>query len=256
MFDLSSYSYPYFEEINPGIIRMFPGCGTDPQNKVLDVGCGRASLSGEIKSQGYTVWGIESSKIACEIARKRIDILIECDLTNTCHVSQKISEERFDYIIFSDVLEHLYDPLAMLKYYKAFLRPGGRVLISLPNVCNWVMRLKFMVGIFKYEDTGVMDRTHVRFFTFRTAQILVKEAGLIITKVDSDPYLIRAVLPILKSLLKKPSKDNAAQQRAIMESPAYKRYQKWVYPIEYRICSLLKGLFAFRIIIVAEGNGL
>jgi len=71
-------------------------------------------------------------------------------------------------------------------------------LISVPNVAVWTIRIKLLFGNFDYTDTGTMDRTHIRFFTLKTAKMIVKESGCSIVKVDSTPFMVRAILPFIK----------------------------------------------------------
>lgn len=252
MFDLQQ-GYPYFEEVNPGIIRQFLPVSGDLEKRprVLDCGCGRGALAQAIANKGYEVWGIESNSTACQTASTRLHHLIEKDLTQIEKTEPQLANVKFDFIIFSDVLEHVYDPLAVLKSYSHFLNPNGKILISLPNIANWENRIKLFFGYFSYQDTGVMDRTHIRFFTFRTAQLLVHEAGFQVKKVDCDPYLVRAFLPLIKALLLhgKQKSDSDQQVGLTINSPLYRTYLSWIYPIEYQLTRLWKSLFSFRIIL-------
>ena len=260
MFDLHG-KYPYFEEVNDAIMECFHRLlREDVKNKiVLDVGCGQGQLSFEIKKLGYDVWGVESSSFAAKKASERITRVLERDLTDLIQVEKDLGDVRFDYIVFSDVLEHVPDPLTVLKGYRKFLKKDGRVLISLPNVANWVIRLKLILGRFDYEDSGVMDRTHLRFFTFKTSQILVREAGLKVCQVSHTPFIIRAFLPLIKKLFSlEKTAEETSTPAAISDSNAYRMYLKYFYPLEKGVSSLRKTLFSFRIIINAgplEKNG-
>jgi len=73
-------------------------------------------------------------------------------------------------------------------------------LISVPNVAVWTIRIKLLFGNFDYTNTGTMDRTHIRFFTLKTAKMIVKESGCSIVKVDSTPFIVRAILPFIKKI--------------------------------------------------------
>ena len=94
-----------------------------------------------------------------------------------------------------------------------------------------------------------MDRTHVRFFTFRTARRLVEAAGCRVERVASTPYLVRAALPLLKRVLSR-GQDTQADPRALIDSRGYRLYMKFVYPLEQACAALWRTLFAFRIIVV------
>ncbi len=91
----------------------------------------------------------------------------------------------YDVIMFLDVLEHLRDPHAVLSASRDWLRPGGRVLCSLPNVAHWRVRLALARGRFDYADNGLMDRTHLRWFTRSSARELVTASGYAVTWEDA-----------------------------------------------------------------------
>lgn len=246
-------TYPYFEEVNEGVLRHVSPAMNSSRPKVLDVGCGQGSLAAAIAERGYEVWGIEQASYATSKAAARVHHVLDADLTDADAVRAGLGDQRFDRIVFSDVLEHVYDPLAVLRSYLDYLAPGGRVLISLPNIVNWQTRLAFLFGRFTYQDSGVMDRTHIRFFTFKTAVEMVRGAGLTEEKVDHTPLIVRAALPLAKRLLSRGAAPTEGDQgRAIIDSPAYRAYMRYIYPLEYRLGSLRRSLFAFRIVIVAR----
>ena len=255
MIYLDKTRYPYLEEINVAVLKHIPLCERDCQEKiaVLDVGCGQANLSLEIKKKGYCVWGIEQNEFAAMTARTRIDHVILEDIIAFDQIAEKLKSKRFEYIIFSDILEHLYDPLKVLNFYLRFLKPNGKLIISVPNAVVWLNRINFLRGKFEYEDTGVMDRTHIRFFTFKTAKQLMIAAGCTVCQIDSSPFLVRAFLPIIKKMmLRKKDKTTTEVNKTIIHSPAYQFYERFIYPIEYTLCRFWRTLFAFRIIIVGK----
>ena len=253
MIHVNRKSYPYMEEVNDGILRQFrrlrPLTG-----RVLDVGCGRAALGEAVGALGWEVWGIEQSAEACATAGRRLHRLIEADLHDWDRVADGIGDTRFDGLIFSDVLEHVYDPRGTLEKYLEYVKPGGRVFISVPNAVVWTNRLRLMCGRVEYADTGVMDRTHIRFFTFRTARRLVEATGCRVERVDSTPYLARALLPLLKRGAKAGS-DGPPNPRALIDSRPYRLYEKYVYPVERAAASLWRTMLAFRIIVVGVKPG-
>jgi 2-polyprenyl-3-methyl-5-hydroxy-6-metoxy-1,4-benzoquinol methylase len=244
--------YEYLEEINEGILRQFPVNNAAEKPSVLDAGCGSGALSEAIRKKGYSVWGIEAVAPVAEKAKARITNVIISDLTDLAAVTRAIGQQKFDYIVFSDVLEHLYDPFTILKGYLLFLKPGGQVMVSVPNVAVWTNRIKLLFGVFNYADTGVMDRTHVRFFTFKSAKQLVAATGCSIVKVDYTPYFVRALLPLVKRIFAKGASPEGIDRRQLIDSPLYRLYMNAVYPIEYFVGHLWRPLFAFRIIIVGK----
>lgn len=249
MIHVNRRSYPYMEEINEGIVREFrrllPVTG-----KVLDVGCGRGQLGAAIREIGWDVWGVEQSGEACSSARERLNGLVEADLHDMNAIRTGLGEQTFDALIFSDVLEHVYDPRTVLEQYLTFVKPGGRVFISVPNFVVWTNRFKLMFGRVDYTDTGVMDRTHIRLFTFKGARELVTASGCKVTRTASTPHIVRACLPVLKKLMGSQGASN--NPRAMIDSRGFKMYMKYCYPVEQWFASLFRGLLAFRIIVVGQ----
>ena len=250
MFDLA-VGYYEFDDINHTVVaimaelrRKRPGTPT-----VLDVGCGRGQLGGAIRGLGYRVTGIERSPEAAARAGDRLDEVLRIDLADPAAAEVAIAGRRFDIVLFADVLEHLPDPLAVLRFYRRFLAPGGRVVISLPNVASWDRRLALLFGRFDYADAGIMDRTHLRFFTFRTAGILVREAGMTVLSTGHAPGIARAFLPLIKRVLSRGAAP--ADPGAILRSPAYRFYAAWLLPAETVVAGLWRGLLSFRIVLVA-----
>ncbi|MBN1594986.1 class I SAM-dependent methyltransferase [candidate division FCPU426 bacterium] len=252
MIHLHEHKYYYLEEINTGITKQFSGKESGAGKKVLDVGCGSGALGEAISQKGYEVWGIESHPDAYTRAEKRLARLIKADLNDQDAIEQAVGPTRFDYIVFSDVLEHIYDPYSILRAYAQWIKPGGRLLISVPNAVVWTNRLHFLCGRFEYGDTGVMDRTHIRFFSFKSAKTLVKAAGFEVVKVDYTPYLVRACLPLIKRMMLGRKTPEEHSRRELIDSPAYRFYLRCIYPLEYLAGYFFKSLTAFRIIIVGR----
>lgn len=250
MIHVNRRSYPYMEEVNEGIVRefrrMLPVTG-----RALDVGCGRGQLGAAVRDLGWEVWGVENSPEACATADLRLSGLVQADLSDMVAVRRGLGDRTFDALVFSDVLEHTYDPRTVLENYLSLLKPGGRVFVSVPNFVVWTNRLKLTFGRIDYTDTGVMDRTHIRLFTFRNAQELVRASGCEVLRTASTPHLARAFLPLLKRLAGGRGTESA-NPRALIDSKGYKAYQKYVYPVEQWFASLFRGLLAFRIIVVGQ----
>lgn len=153
-----------------------------PKQKVLDVGCSKGELGFLIKKKfGSCVCGIEVSGKSAEIAEKYLDKVIIADIEKEFN----LTEESFDVIIFADILEHLYDPINCLKKFKNYLNEKGYFLISIPNVANWLIRWKLLFGNFDYEPAGIMDETHIRFFTFKSIKKMLREVGLEIKELNT-----------------------------------------------------------------------
>jgi SAM-dependent methyltransferase len=102
---------------------------------------------------------------------------------------------RYDAIVFGDVLEHLRDPRAVLEKLSSRLKPGGKILMSLPNIANIWVRLNLLFGHFNYRSVGILNESHLRFFTWKTAQQLVADSGLDIVTTSVTPIPLPVLLP-------------------------------------------------------------
>jgi 2-polyprenyl-3-methyl-5-hydroxy-6-metoxy-1,4-benzoquinol methylase len=87
------------------------------------------------------------------------------------------AREVFDYIIFADVLEHLYHPGKVLRNMRGYLKPGGRILCSIPNMLHASVMIPLLQGDFSYQDAGILDKTHIRFFTLQSVYQLMAQSG-------------------------------------------------------------------------------
>lgn len=250
--DFQTGDYPYLEEINAGILKQVAARGEGAF--ILDVGAGRGALGEALCAMGYHVCVIESNKTAAMEASLRVNQVICADLHHMEEIKQQLKHKKFKYIIFADVLEHVYDPLHVLRQYLPLLEDGGKLLISLPNAVNWLNRFCIMLGFFNYKMTGVMDRTHIRFFTFKSATQMLEASSCVVERVDCTPYIVRAFLPMIKVFLNKTNTKmiEADNIKSMVESPYYQLYKKYIYPIEYWMTRLIPSLLAFNIILVAR----
>src|SRR5690242_14624430 len=130
---------PYLEEANLGVLRRV-GRG----ERILDVGCGRGKLGESMRARDNLVHGIEIDADAAAVAKGRLDFVQQGDVCDTKRLEEPIASGGYDSIVFADVLEHLVDPLSILKAAKRLMKPGGRVIVSVPNVASWAMRLRLL----------------------------------------------------------------------------------------------------------------
>jgi methionine biosynthesis protein MetW len=144
--------------------------------RVLDVGCAEGYLARELRRRGCAVVGLEGDPAAAAAAREWCDEVVAGDVEDPA-VRARVAGP-FDRVLLGDVLEHLRDPAAVLRWSRGLLAPGGRAVVSLPNVAHWTARRQLVRGRFPREDHGLFDRTHLHFFTRATARALVEEAGL------------------------------------------------------------------------------
>lgn len=154
---------------------------------VLDVGCAEG-LTGELlKKKGVKeVIGLEIDQAASKIAETRLDKVLAGDVQK---MVLPFKEGYFDCIIYADVLEHLIDPWMVLREQKRFLNDKGIVVASLPNVGHYRVVKKLLKGKWDYEERGVMDATHLRFFTLDGIKKMFDQAGY---RIDEIVYKISA----------------------------------------------------------------
>lgn len=161
---------------------------------ILDVGCNKGfigkALRNEIKWKGKLV-GIDKSN-ECSMVTK-----VGYDEFKLLDIEQKWESfpDKFDIIIFADVLEHLVNPEAVLAKADKHLKENGIILISVPNIANLYIRLSIMMGKFNYSDRGILDKDHKMFYTLSNARKMLKRSNLKTLKEEFTPI----PLPILNS---------------------------------------------------------
>lgn len=153
--------------------------------RVLELGCSTGYISRLLKQLGCSVVGIELDAAAAQLAAGICDQVFVADLNGNTW-SQRI-EGQFDVVLMGDVLEHLVHPDQVLRSARPFLLPGGEIVVSLPNVVHWSQRIKTLFGHFNYQPIGLLDHTHLRFFTARSARALIENSGYRI--VDFHPII-------------------------------------------------------------------
>lgn len=149
----------------------------DAAIRVMELGCASGMTLSYIKSQypNAETWGIELDEKAAKAAESQVD---HCFCGNCEDMDLPGGEESFDYILCPDVLEHLRDPWKMTKRLAAKLKPGGCLICSIPNVTHWSVLIPYLRGRWDYQDAGILDRTHLHFFTFETAAALCEPEGM------------------------------------------------------------------------------
>lgn len=169
--------------------RSLDGAGLDPNSSyayvlelagapatALDVGCNTGYLGSLLMERGTKVWGIDNDATAlAQAAAAGVEAeLADLDVTP---LSEIFRGRRFDVVIFADVLEHLKRPDLVLADAHSILADGGRVVASIPNVAHGNVRLDLLLGRFGYTKIGLLDHTHLRFFTGETVTALFRDAG-------------------------------------------------------------------------------
>ncbi|HXH77923.1 bifunctional glycosyltransferase/class I SAM-dependent methyltransferase [Nocardioides sp.] len=144
-----------------------------PRSRILDLGCSGGVLAEKVRKLGHHVVGVDVIEIPG--VRDRVDEFHLLDLA--AGADQDLGRD-YDAVILGDVIEHLPDPLVTLRRAVELLRPAGEVIISVPNFGHWYPRLRAASGLFGYDRRGILDDTHLRFFTRRSLLRLVRRAGL------------------------------------------------------------------------------
>ncbi|ODS33876.1 MAG: two-component response regulator [Candidatus Scalindua rubra] len=166
----------YFSPLNTGYIAEY---GDNPRTELIDlitevpeqvfeIGCGSGATGVAIKQKFPNVKyiGLDSNKKAAQIAQTRLDKVIVSDIEKAQLDALGLTKEYFDLIICADVLEHLYDPWKTLFTLRDYLKPNGKVLASIPNIQNIDTIINLLNGSWTYKKHGILDATHIRFFTF------------------------------------------------------------------------------------------
>jgi O-antigen biosynthesis protein len=152
-----------------------------PGSRVLEFGCSTGYMSKVLHDRlGASVVGVELNAEAAELAQTECDRVLVGD-AEELDLEAELGSERFDAILFADVLEHLRAPAALLKRVRPLLAEGGVVVASIPNIAHASVRLALLGGSFRYRDQGLLDETHLRFFTREGVEDLFESSGYVVT---------------------------------------------------------------------------
>ena len=188
--------YPIKADRHSSHSQILKQCGAGYGQRLLDVGCARGHLSSALASQGWRVTGIEYDAADAAIAKLTgVRVIIDSAEDALSNI-----EDKFDVIVFADVLEHFVHPLDVLTMATSLLAPNGRIIISIPNVAHLSVRLQLLLGSFTYTDRGILDRTHLHFYTKKTLKEMIMKAGLHVTHLSTTPAPIEEVLPALRTI--------------------------------------------------------
>lgn len=167
-----------------------------PGSLVLDIGTADGSVARRLVERDCRVVGIELDPDAARAAERYCERVVIGDVENL-DLATAVNGLEFDVVLLLDVLEHLRDPVAVLKAAANRLGPGGRAIISVPNVTHASLRLQLLAGNFEYTETGLLDRTHLRFFDRPAVERLVTQAGLtVIDRMRTSAGLTQTEVPI------------------------------------------------------------
>jgi len=154
-----------------------------PPGRLLDVGCDDGFAARDLLKDGFQVVGIDRNPVTLGKAARYYQQTILADIESEL----PLPDGPFNVMIFADILEHLTNPATVFAHFAELLAPGGLVILSVPNVAHWYMRLSLLFGRFEYRERGILDRTHLRFFTLRSARKFLEDAGFRIEEVGATP---------------------------------------------------------------------
>jgi methionine biosynthesis protein MetW len=200
-----------------------------PKNsRVLDLGCADGKIGLFMaKNLGCQVIGVEANPSLAQIASRRLTKVIIGDLENKKVQQEILKGQNFDIIFASAILEHLKQPQITIQQLKKSLRKSGKIIVTLPNIAYWSIRLNLLFGNFIYTKSGILDKTHLKFFTIKTAlNFLEKDCSLKIVAVDYD----FPDLPLITRMIKFSLGSNTQE----------------------KMFRLLPNLFAYQILVVAK----
>lgn len=195
---------------------------------LLDIGCSDGELSQNISKLGWNITCVEPNKADADIAAsKNLQVI-----NDTIEHSVKIISKKYDVILLADVIEHLHNPSKEIALLKNFLKTDGYFLLSVPNVAHLYVRLCLLFGVFKYTDRGILDKTHVTFYTKKSLlNFLIKS--------DLSPKII-GVTPVPFELFFK--------NKTIL------KFIKFFLYVIYLITLIRPSLFGYQFIVKAKNN--
>ena len=192
---------------------------------LLDLGAAGGELGSALREEFDRTFGFEFNVDCVGQLCGRFDQVVIADLEKV-----KVLPSGLDAIVLADVLEHLRDPARALGLVRAAVKDGGHVFISVPNIANITVRLGLLFGVFEYRDRGILDHTHLRFYTMRAIRREVEKAGFRILEVQGSSVPIRLIIGSFTP--------------------------EWLLCISERLLTWVtrawRGLFAYQIIMVAE----
>ena len=160
------------------------------RQRILDVGCGAGYLAEALAVRGNSVVGIDARRVPG--VEERVERFEQVDLDR-----EPIPEpdQPYSWIVLADILEHLREPDELLARCRELLADDGQLVVSIPNVAHWSMRLALLFGRFTYTARGILDRTHLRFYTLSSITGTLQRAGFQVDRVETTAPPFREVLP-------------------------------------------------------------
>lgn len=195
--------------------------------RLLDIGCARGFLMGKLERQNWDVSGIEPHTEDAAIARAAGFSVLNCSVEDAL----SNTTESYRGVVIADVLEHLVDPKGTLMACRSLIDSNGFIVISVPNIAHVSVQIQLLLGRFNYSDSGILDRTHLHFYTKKTIVELVEKCGLSVLRISSTPAPIEKVFPALG-----------------------RRSFSWVLQLGAKVARAWPSFFGYQFIVVASNN--
>jgi glycosyltransferase involved in cell wall biosynthesis len=160
-----------------GRISRFMQCR--PPSRILDLGCSSGLLSERLRKMGHHITGVDVNEF--DGVRERTDVFVQADLNEG--IPAKVGS-GFNVVLLADVLEHVMNPGNLMNQVRETLAPSGTALLCVPNIAHWYPRFRSTLGVFDYDQRGILDSTHLRFFTRRSLIKLLKRSGFAIRRIE------------------------------------------------------------------------
>jgi 2-polyprenyl-3-methyl-5-hydroxy-6-metoxy-1,4-benzoquinol methylase len=169
----------YFVQTRPEMLSFIP----KNAKRILEIGCASGLFGAQLKRDlKAEVWGVETDNDTSAVAREKLDHVLVGDIFQ---LMEDLPDRYFDCLVFNDVLEHLVDPFAVLLRMKGKIAQDGVVVCSIPNVRFFYILKNFLISKqWKYEDAGIMDKTHLRFFTKNSIIDMFNTLGYRVLKIE------------------------------------------------------------------------
>ncbi len=188
--------------------------------KILELGVGDASLTRRLQANGALIDGVESDQVYIDLAAPYCQKIFSGDLNQ---IETLDLDTDYDIIVAADILEHLVDPEYVLSKLKTHLKKDGLLVVSLPNVANIYVRMSLLFGRFNYHSKGLLDKTHLHFYTIHTAANMLSKTGWKITAKNVTAIPLAIVFPFLRLAI-----------------------FRWILYLFYGATRMFKGLFAYQ----------
>lgn len=198
---------PVHDNHNPDLLRIIPS----DAKRVIEIGCSSGALAREYKKNHENVnWvGVEIDQSYAEMAKRYCDSTLVANIDDCDDSFYEEFSDR-DCWVFGDTLEHLKDPWSVLQKIRNVMPAGGSVAVCIPNAQHWSLIIKFALGEFRYEDSGLLDKTHLRWFSRKTMLEMFQSSGLKV--VEGFPRIFNEqsrgkYLPLIADIAKFCGKD-------------------------------------------------